>query len=52
MTVLETLAAILLILGSVMVLRAVFLADRALEGAYPMEPSGEEPEAPPLRRAA
>jgi hypothetical protein len=51
-TVLETVAAILLILGSVMVLRTVFLADRALEDANRLEPSGQEPEAPSLGRAA
>jgi hypothetical protein len=48
-TLLEGLAAVLLILGSVLVLRTVLLADRAEDRAGPREAS---PEAPRLRKAA
>ena len=49
MTVLEGLAALLLILGSVLVLGTVLLADRAGDRAGPREAS---PESPRLKRAA
>lgn len=52
MSVIEGLAAVLLVLGSVLVLRAVFLADRAEEGAHGLRTSPQEPKTPSLRRAA
>jgi hypothetical protein len=48
-TLLEGLAAVLLILGSVLVLRTVLMADLTEGPADPLEAA---PDAPPLRRAA
>jgi hypothetical protein len=52
-SVLEMVAAALLVLGNFLVIRAVIAADQALPSAEPSQTEQEAPRpAPPLRRAA